>query len=113
MPGNRIVPYTLAVTNPIIRDDANRLVRRGKNIGKWLVLTFAGLPATYLWTPISCCFRNPVTKMVKYDEDDDRPMEPRDKMAENLGVGMFSAIALVSGGCCCFGCCGSFGPQDV
>lgn len=110
MPGNRITPYALSITNI---ENTNQIIRRGKNIGKWLVVTLVGLPATYLWTPVSCCFRNPIAKMVKDEDDDDHPMKPQDKMAENLGFGMFSIAALASGGCCCFGCCGSFGPENV
>lgn len=89
------------------------LKRRAQNIGKWVIVT-AGLPLGYLWIPLSCCFRNPIAKVISDNEDDTTTDDhPCTKMAENAGVAVYGTMSTLSIFCCCFGCCGAFSPRDL
>jgi hypothetical protein len=108
MRSRRVTPY-------LPEEEEQRLptidivMKRGKKVGKWAAL-IAGVPLGYIWLPFSCCFRNPVSRVVFGPVAN---MTAGEKMADNLGVVMFGCAAFASCGCCCFGCCGSIEPRDV
>lgn len=92
----------------IVYKKSTSLKKRIKNVGKWSLL-IAGFPLAYVMLPVSCCIRNPAVNAFDREE---RPVEPGEKMGENLAVGIVGLMATVSC-CCCFGMCGSKSPSEM
>jgi hypothetical protein len=111
MRSRRVFPY---VHNADKSDDepvVKVVLRRGKKVGKWAAM-IVGIPVGYIWLPLSCCFRNPVS-MVVFGNDPEDKFTAADKMSENLGTILYGCAAFASCCCCCFGCCGSVEPSEV
>lgn len=77
---------------------------RLKNVGKWIV-ALVGYPSIFIHLPFSCCFKNPVSKVmfdqkVLEDPDLNKPML-------NLMVGLRSIQLWI----CCAGCCCGYGGK--
>ena len=107
----RITPYYPYTIRADEEPTVEIVLRRGKKIGKWAAL-IVGIPIGYLWIPFSCCFRSPVSKVV-FDKDPEVVYTAADKISENFSTIVYGATAVVTCGCCCFGCCGSVEPKEV
>ena len=109
MKTNRITPTRETIVIKLA-ENVDQKRSRLQNIGKCFAVV-ASLPVTYLWLPLSCCFRHPMAKHLlveKYDKQ-----TPCEKMSETLTVGLYGMVGCFSCCCCCFGCCGKYGPSDL
>jgi hypothetical protein len=82
---------------------------RFQNIKKCATTTLS-LPITYLIIPFSCCIRHPLAKHIYEHEE---PNTSSQKMGETFSIGMLGVFSWLTCGLCCFGCCGSCGPNDI
>lgn len=88
--------------------------RRLRNLAGWC-LSVAGCVSGYIMLPLSFCVKNPVIylsnrRIYRKKRED---TEPRDKFSSNFYLIVEGVFTIVSGGCCCFGCCTAVGPEDI
>lgn len=76
-------------------------------------------PLFYATLPFQLCFTSPLAKYAL--EDPENPIAKlkseenqscTDKFATNFSGAVIGVAAVVTGGCCCFGCGGSKAPYD-
>lgn len=79
-----------------------------KTFSKWCVV-IAGLPLTYLILPISCCVRNPASKVF----NERPPKNVEECMQENLKTGLVGMITIATCGLCCCGYCCEIDPHEI
>lgn len=90
------------------------ITKRFKNLKGWC-LSIAGGVTGYIMLPLSFCVKNPIIylsnrQIYKKSRDDEGP---RDMFSSNFYLIVEGVFTIISGGCCCFGCCTAFGPEDI
>lgn len=75
------------------------------------------MPLGYAWLPFSFCCVMPTVRYALTDDEiygkERKELSPVEKFAINFSGIILGFMSLVSGGCCCLGCCGMTNPNDV
>ena len=88
------------------------------NVTKWCAC-IAHVPLFYATLPFQICIKSPLASYAMDDQKSPNNVEEDDEtkgslavFAHNLSAAMIGTVASATLGCCCFGCGGSFCPND-